>query len=338
MQYDFQPAKHRVRDMVIKVHTACNLNCKMCRFQDYVRTSKSDIPQKYIKRALYQFKKYNRDGCVEFGTGEVFAHKKAVYPYLEYCKKIGLKVVIATNGTLVTEADVEFIKGSTAAFIVSLDSHREAVHDFVRGAGTLAKALPVLELLNNHGVPYTVNTVVSKLNIDHLTEMYDFFLSGKYFEQHCLNLISKSFFRKSEDDPFYDHYSFRTNDEKDYAKHKLAEYAVYTRGYRTSYSNEVHASTINLLDADNVDAFSLPMCNIFERSLIMLENGDLCLCYQDCFPPVGNITDKDFDLKNIWEGKHTQEQRKKMAQCLYSCGIFLCNNKKLSFNKLKNTY
>lgn len=328
MGYIFDTKTHPIRSMILEVQSVCNLNCKMCRFQEQERYSDFTAIRSSIKKVLSDVKRYYPDCLVEFISGEIFAAKRIIYPYLEYCKELGLKAAIVTNGTLITEQDVMFIKDVVGGLTISLDSMREDVHDFIRGKGVFKKVVALLDLLDRHAIPYYVTSVVSKLNIDHLTDIYDYLTTRKYFIHNSFNILSRSFFSGSDMDHFYMNYSFHTPDDRAYAEEQLARYVGYTQGHRTSYTKAVHESTVGVLYNRTLTS---PLCNIFERNLIMRHNGDLALCFQSGYPPVGNGTAETFDLKQVWEGLHTQRLRSRMAQCLKSCGALSCNNKHLNF-------
>lgn len=332
MEYKFNPRRHPPMTLAMTVHTVCNLNCKMCRMQEYVERRECILEPEIVIKALSQFKKLNPTGCVNFMSGEIFANRKTMYPYLEYCKKINLPVVIVTNGTLVNEDDLALLKNNLTCFIVSLESHKEEVHDYIRGKGTYKKVIKLLKLLNTHRIQYKIATVVNKLNIDHLNEMHDFLKSHRYFSEHDFSILGKSFFRDTDTDPFYQEHAFQTRTEKVHAIRKLTDYLLHTKGNKSSYTYEVHKSVVDLIQKDETADLSVPMCNIFERVMVIRQNGDVGFCYDEGMPAALNISEGDFDLRRIWESPEAQEIRKDMSQCLKRCGIFLCNNKKLSFN------
>lgn len=335
MNCSFNAEKHKIQSINLVVNMFCNLNCKMCEINRYVKHKKHKIAPHYVYRLLSQFKTYNPDGIVQFDAGEIFANRKITYPYLLHCANIGLKVGIVTNGTLATEEDLEFLRDNLGYFIVSLDSHQQDINDFIRGKGVYEKVVRLLNLLNSKAINYSVNTVVSKLNIDHLYELYLFLNENDYFERHDLNLLSKSFFASGKKrNEFNDAYSFGKVGDKSHAIEKLNEYLYYTNGHKTSYLPAVHECFIELLNLKNDEHLKMPVCNIFKRKLIIDFNGAVRLCYLHMYPSVGNIADENIDLKKLWESVDTQKLRKKMEFCLMRCGKELCNNKHLPFNRL----
>jgi MoaA/NifB/PqqE/SkfB family radical SAM enzyme len=246
-----------------------------------------------------------------------------------------LKVGIVTNGTLVTEEDLDILHGNLGYFIVSLDSHLQKVHDFIRGKGTYEKVIKLLPLLNQKETVFSVNTVISKLNIDHLLELYGFLKRNQYFQRHDLNLLTKSYFASGKKtNKFYKAYSFGCHGEKTHAIEKLNEYMLFTEGRKTSYVPQVHACITDIIKSKGEDDLNRPLCNVFKRKLIIDLKGDIRLCYHPAYPAIANITDKHMDLKEIWESEKTQQTRKKMELCVKRCGKELCNNKRLPFNRV----
>jgi MoaA/NifB/PqqE/SkfB family radical SAM enzyme len=335
MPYSFNSEKNKIQSINLTITLDCNLNCRMCEINRHMRHRKYAVPDTHVFRLLSQYKSYNADGIVQFDAGEVFANKKTLYPFLLHCRKIGLKIGVVTNGTLVTEEDLDLLRGNLGYFIVSLDSHVEKIHDFVRGKGTFAKVIRLFELLHHKAIGFSVNTIVSRLNIDHLTELYGFLNTKYFFRRHDLNLLTKSYFAPGKrTNQFYKTYSFNGSDDKTHAVAALNAYMRYTAGRKTSYTPQVHACIADIITSRPGGRLNEPLCNVFKRKLIVDFEGDIRLCYLPLFPPLANITDTKLNLKEIWESETAQKIRSKMESCLEKCGKELCNNKRLPFNRI----
>lgn len=334
MNYDFDPRRHPPQKVVLHVHTFCNLNCKRCRIQDYIQMKRVTVAPRLVKKILSQYRRYNPNGVVEFSSGELFANKRIIFPYIEHCQDIGLKYVVLTNGTYAVAEDVEFVSRGHESFIVSLDSHREEIHDYIRGKGTYKKVMQFIDLLNVQKIRYEILTVVSKLNVGHLTDIYDFLTSRRYFTMHRLNLLKKSFFMTDGVDSFYNRYSFQTDDEKSYAINRLHEYANHTHEEKSSYSHDVHKAFAGQIHNKAMPLFGTPLCNIYERSLFMKANGNITLCHAADSPPLGNVGDDMCFLQRIWEGREAQKMREYMTQCFKSCGTLFYNTTNMQVNRI----
>jgi MoaA/NifB/PqqE/SkfB family radical SAM enzyme len=331
----FDARINKIAGIDIMINKTCNLNCKMCEINSRLKHLKYGMAPEHIFNLLSQFKEYNPDGVVKFDTGEIFADRKTISPLLEYCTKIGLKLGIVTNGTLMNEADIELVKENLSFLVIALESSREDVHDFMRGRGTYKKVVKLLSILNSKGIKYSVNTVVNKLNIDHLLDLYLFLTTNECFLRHDLNLLTKSFYiRKAEEDRFYNEYGFSSARELRAAEKKLLRYMKAVNGRKTSYLPAVHKCVFKSLRLGDAEYLDKPACNIFHRKLIVDYDGAVRLCYERIHPPVGNIADGNLDLKRLWESDNTRRIRNQMERCLRSCGLIVCNNKEIPYNQI----
>jgi MoaA/NifB/PqqE/SkfB family radical SAM enzyme len=337
MTYTFNPTVHKIRNLDIHINHYCNLNCRMCEINKYRKNKKNNIPEKYILNLLTQFKNYNSEGVVKFDTGEIFANKN-IYTFLNHCNNIKLKIGIVTNGTLITEDDIEKLKENLGYLVIPLESHLEDIHDYMRGKGTFNKVIRLITLLNRKKVHYSVNTVVSKLNLDHILKLYEYLNRNEYFYSHNLNILKNSFFSNEKEIRFFKQHSFRNDKDLSEVNKKMIQYMNHTKGLKTSYIPEVHKYEMKSLHLWNKETLEEPLCNIFKRNMFIDFSGNVRLCSSTVFPHIGNITDDDFDIKNIWESEKAQNLREKMEKCVQKCGLLTCTNKEISFNKLEYEY
>jgi radical SAM protein with 4Fe4S-binding SPASM domain len=99
--------------------------------------------------------------------------RRDVFDLAQRARRRGLRVALATNGTLVDEAMAERIKASGIERVsVSLDGVEAGVHDGFRGvSGAFDAAVRGLQLLKGLGVPTQINSTVTKYNAAQLPEM-----------------------------------------------------------------------------------------------------------------------------------------------------------------------
>ncbi len=89
-----------------------------------------------------------------------------LFEIFEYAKKIDLRVMMNTNGTLVTERTVEkIIKSNPDVMLgVSLDGPDPETNDFVRGKGSFEKATKALKLFADANLDPVILNVINKRN------------------------------------------------------------------------------------------------------------------------------------------------------------------------------
>ncbi|MFA6315992.1 MAG: radical SAM protein [Elusimicrobiota bacterium] len=88
--------------------------------------------------------------------------------------ELGLKMAMATNGTLVTDEVCGKIKESGIRIVsLSLDGPNTAVHDdFRRQPGAFEATLKAAEAFKRHGIEFIVNSSFTKRNQGHIGEVY----------------------------------------------------------------------------------------------------------------------------------------------------------------------
>lgn len=87
----------------------------------------------------------------------------------------GATVVIGTNGTLLSDAKAQELKGAgVTGFAVSVESLDATYHDrFRRGHGSLEQTLAAIERLQAHEIDFIVQTTLTKANASELSHMVE---------------------------------------------------------------------------------------------------------------------------------------------------------------------
>lgn len=152
----------------------CNLNCLHC---GAVKEKYSwELSTEQIKSYLDQFAAFKvRMFAV---TGGEPLMRKDLPEVLHHAWQRGLRTGIATNGFLVDEAAVEWIKTAHVHSVqVSLDG-LEATHNQIRGNGqSFSRAVHAIELLKYTKVPLlSVATTVTSRNFTEIEELRQFLL------------------------------------------------------------------------------------------------------------------------------------------------------------------
>jgi radical SAM protein with 4Fe4S-binding SPASM domain len=103
----------------------------------------------------------------------------------------GIRVALATNGTLVDEAMAERIRDAGIVRVsISLDGADRTTHDNFRGhAGAFEAAVQGIRHLQQLGISTQINTTVSKHNADQLPEMVELAKSLKVDAFHLFLLV-----------------------------------------------------------------------------------------------------------------------------------------------------
>ena len=149
----------------------CNLNCAHCRAaatnQDYA--GELDTPA--ALQLLDQIAEVGQP--IVILTGGEPLMRKDIFELAEYGTAKGLRMVMAPNGTLITEAVAQKMAASGIQRIsVSLDGATKERHDGFRGVdGAFEGALRGIEAAKSQGIEFQINTTISKYNYDQIPEI-----------------------------------------------------------------------------------------------------------------------------------------------------------------------
>lgn len=137
----------------------CNLRCKHC----FVREYSVEPSFEQVKNIINYLGNRNVAG-ISITGGEPFI-REDILEIIELIIKKGIKVQIATNGTLINEKQIEHLNQlGIDRYQISLDGHNAQQHDAIRGEGTFSKAVETVKTLNQYNERITIACVLNKQN------------------------------------------------------------------------------------------------------------------------------------------------------------------------------
>ncbi|WP_339137506.1 MAG: radical SAM protein [Candidatus Electrothrix sp. GW3-4] len=152
----------------------CNLNCVHCRSSSELEIAgHPDCSFAEAKRVLDDIKSY-ADPVMVLSGGEPLL-RPDVFDIASYGTSLGLRMCLATNGTLVTEETCRHIKESGIKMVsLSLDGSTAEVHDNFRNQpGAFAGTMKAIQLFNEHGIPFLINSSFTKRNKTEAPKIYE---------------------------------------------------------------------------------------------------------------------------------------------------------------------
>ena len=101
--------------------------------------------------------------------------REDIYDLAAYGENKGLRMVLATNGTLMTDSIVEkLIKSGIKRVSVSIDGADAESHDDFRGVqGAFAGTMRGIEAMKRVGMEFQINTTITKGNLSEITSIHD---------------------------------------------------------------------------------------------------------------------------------------------------------------------
>ncbi len=151
----------------------CNLRCIHCRSASEMEVrGHPDFSTEEAYRVIEDISSYAKPVMVLSG-GEPLI-RPDVFEIARYGTKKGLRMCLATNGTLVNDDICKMIKDSDIKIVsLSLDGSTEDVHDNFRDqrdafAGTINAA----RLFKKHGIEFIINSSFTKRNQEEIPKVY----------------------------------------------------------------------------------------------------------------------------------------------------------------------
>jgi len=184
-----QPLK-TPKTLDLNITNKCNLRCSYCSHFTSGSDLGEDLP---LDEWLKFMEELNR--CAVFDVclsgGEPLFRKD----FREIVKGVvanHMRFSILSNGTLITEELVEFLKstGRCNSIQVSIDGPGPESHDIFRGKGTFEKALRGLKILLKHKMPATVRVTIHKHNYKQLDEIAELLLEDAGLPSFSTNSAS----------------------------------------------------------------------------------------------------------------------------------------------------
>ncbi|NLN76656.1 MAG: heme b synthase [Armatimonadetes bacterium] len=164
-------SQHTLRLVFWETTTSCNLKCIHCRASAVEDRSPDELSLAQSRELLSDIASFAKPVIVLSG-GEPLV-RADIYDIAKYGTDLGLRMVLATNGTTV---DAEVVRKLTDSGIrrisISLDGADAQTHDSFRGlAGAFEDALRGVEHCTTLGMPVQINTTVAKHNLRQLPDI-----------------------------------------------------------------------------------------------------------------------------------------------------------------------
>jgi len=150
----------------------CNLRCVHCRSSSEEEVKgHPDFTTEEALRVLEDIAGYAKPVVVLSG-GEPLM-REDVFDIARHGANLGLRMCLASNGTLVTEEICKKVKDSGIKIVsLSLDGSTEAVHDDFRSQeGAFAGTINAARLFRKHGIEFIVNSSFTKRNQEEIPKV-----------------------------------------------------------------------------------------------------------------------------------------------------------------------
>lgn len=166
-----KPSANTLRLVAWEVTRRCNLSCKHCRAVAEDHPYDNELDTKASYKLLEQIREVG-DPIIILTGGEPLL-RDDIFDIITFGTKLGLRMVMAPNGTLITRENARKMKDSGLKRIsVSLDGSTPETHDTFRGLKNAFEAsLRGIEFAKEAGLEFQINTTITKTNLDQIPKI-----------------------------------------------------------------------------------------------------------------------------------------------------------------------
>jgi len=183
------PHNHQLRLVAWEVTRKCNLNCVHCR----AASDRGPYPGELDTEKCFEI--LEQISCVGepivILTGGEPLLREDIFELAECGTGLGLRMVMATNGFLLTPDIIDKIKSSGIKRVsVSIDGADENQHDQFRMVeGAFRRSMAGIRLLKEAGVEFQINTTVTQHNIHNIKDILDMSVGIEAAAHHLFLLV-----------------------------------------------------------------------------------------------------------------------------------------------------
>jgi heme b synthase len=156
---------HPLRMVAWELTRGCNLACVHCRASAQRGPYPGELSTQECFRVMDEIASISKPVIILTG-GEPLL-RPDIFDLARYGTDKGFRMVMATNGTLMTEETVQKMKASGIQRIsVSLDGPSSETHDaFRKVEGAFESSLRGIELAKKGGLDFQINTTITQMNL-----------------------------------------------------------------------------------------------------------------------------------------------------------------------------
>jgi heme b synthase len=162
---DGRPSTPELRMVAWEVTRSCNLACVHCRASAERGPYPGELSKEECLRVIDEIASFSKPVIILTG-GEPLL-RSDVFDLARHGTERGLRMVMATNGTLINDKTIEEMKSSGIQRVsISLDGPDAESHDaFRKVKGSFEGSLRGIDMLKKGGIEFQINTTVTRVNL-----------------------------------------------------------------------------------------------------------------------------------------------------------------------------
>lgn len=190
-----------LRNIYVQMTNACNLNCTYC----YASSGKSHgtLTVDELIGLFRNAKDMSPNVSFVLTGGEPLLNSFTI-DYASEIKRQGNSVYLTSNGTPITQKNVESIAKIFDRIRISIDGLDESIHAITRGRGNHPRVVEAIELLQQAGANVEVAMVVTRVNVSQIPSMVERYgkslrfqpllMSGRQREHDAVGLSPEDYY------------------------------------------------------------------------------------------------------------------------------------------------
>jgi heme b synthase len=186
---DTRKKKNELRLVAWETTRNCNLACVHCRASATMGPHEGELVTSEALRLMDQIAEVAKPIIILTG-GEPLL-RKDIYDIARYGTRLGMRMVMAVNGTLITDSVArKLVDAGIQRISVSLDGASAETHDrFRQVEGAFDGTLRGIDLLKKAGMEFQINTTITKTNLDEIPKIQELAVDLGAVAHHIFLLV-----------------------------------------------------------------------------------------------------------------------------------------------------
>lgn len=162
-----------LRMIAWELTSSCNLKCLHCRASAESERDPDELTLKECEAIIDSISEFSSPTIILTGGEPLLRHD--LMDLIEYGKRKKLRMVLATNGTLVTDEVTRSLKALGIKRVsLSIDGKDRESHERIRGVlGSFDYVISAARIFKDHGIPFQINTTITSLNSAEIESIYE---------------------------------------------------------------------------------------------------------------------------------------------------------------------
>ena len=184
-----QITDHPLRMVAWELTRSCNLACVHCRASAERGPYPGELSTAECLKIMDEIASFSKPVIILTG-GEPLL-RSDIFDLARYGTSKGFRMVMATNGTLITEETIQAMKASGIQRIsISLDGPNAETHDaFRKVKGSFEGSLLGIELAKKGGLEFQINTTITRANLHLVAEILQLAVNLGAVAHHIFLLV-----------------------------------------------------------------------------------------------------------------------------------------------------